>query len=65
DPRYDNLKVSEVREIPIKCGEWIDYGYCRYKHFNIFLETSYVKYKNIFQEENIGIIWPRSLRLFL
>jgi len=35
DPRYDNLKVSEVREIPIKCGEWIDYGYCRYKHFKV------------------------------
>ena len=33
DPRYDDY--SEVREKPIKCGEWWDYGHCRCKHFKV------------------------------
>ena len=35
DPRYDDLDVSKVRKEPIKCGEWWDYGHCRYKHFKV------------------------------
>ena len=33
DPRYDDY--SEVREKPIKCGGWWDYGHCRCKHIKV------------------------------
>jgi len=33
DPRYDS--DEQAREEAVKCGDWWDYGHCRYKHFKV------------------------------